>query len=126
MKRENLFILVNANDDGEIFYRGIYTNLNEAIGEAMQDAADLSESYKEAGDEFRVGLPEWLSSGAGYLITVTYKSAGSMKTHRDFWHILTGDLDEAYMKLSAGMAVMEVMKQEADKKRREEAEHGDH
>ena len=114
-QKENLFILVNANDDGEIFYRGVFTNLNEAIGEAMQDAMDLSESYKEAGDEFRVSLPEWLTSGAGYLITVTFKSAGSMKTHRDFWHILTGDLDEAYMKLSAGKAWAEIVEEEAAK-----------
>lgn len=111
MKRENLFILVNSTDSGEIFYRGVYTNLNEAIGEAMQDACDLSESYKDAGDEFNVSLPEWLSSGAGYLITMTYKKAGTIKPRRDYWHILTGDLDEAAAVIKTGQAREAIMKE---------------
>ena len=110
MKKENMFILVNADEDGEIFYRGLFTNLNEAIGEAMQDAADLSESYKEAGDEFKVWLPEWLQSGAGYLIQVKYRKAGWVNPQREYWHILTGDAREAMAMLRAGENRAEIFK----------------
>lgn len=111
MKREDLYILVNANESGEIFYDGLYTNLNEAIGEAMQSAGDLSESYKDADDEFKVSLPEWLSSGAGWLITVTYKKAGWVKPLHDYYHILTGDRGEAAAMIRAGEKREEVLKE---------------
>lgn len=117
-KKENLFVLVSANDDGEIFYHGVFTNLSEAIGEATQDALDFSESYQDAGDEFRMSLPEWLSNGTGYQITVTFRKAGWVKPHYDYWHILTGDADEAMAMLRAGQARAEILK--------EALHHGDH
>ncbi|MBQ8707774.1 MAG: hypothetical protein IJ523_06795 [Succinivibrionaceae bacterium] len=110
-KKENLFVLVSASDDGEIFYHGVFTNLNEAIGSAMQDAADFSESYQDAGDEFRVGLPEWLRNGTGYQITVTYRKSGWIQSHHDYWYILTGDADEAMARLRAGQARAEILKE---------------
>lgn len=110
MKRETLFVLVNADENGEIHYRGLFTNLNEAIGEAMQDAADVSEGFRESGDEFKVWLPEWLQSGAGYLIQAKYRKAGWANARREYWHILTGDAEEAAVALRAGEAREKILK----------------
>ena len=100
---DNMFIVITQDGDGGgIFYLGCYANIEEAWGCAMVNIWDFSNSYREDGEKFEIGLPYRLEGDAGYGIKITYRAKSWKKAKFDYYFILFGELKEAVKNLTGG------------------------
>ena len=66
-KYKKQFVLI-VDMNPEILCMGVYDNYYEAAGTMMNYVWEFADSYKDKGDEFRIGLPEETANGESLLI----------------------------------------------------------
>ena len=69
------FVVVQENEDGAHWLMAVTDSAAEAWGTVMMDVWDFSQSYKDEGDVFEIGIPFRMDGDGGYALVVRYKAA---------------------------------------------------